>query len=679
MFGYELNEVHGQNVKMLMPSPYTEEHDGYLKRYVSTGEKRIIGVGREVVGLRKNGTTFPMYLSVGEVWVDDKWLFTGIVRDVSAQKQAESRVAAFGRILEHSKNEIYIFDAISLRFIRVNRGARENIGYSMEELRQMTPLDIKPSMESQAFAKLIHPLRTGEDDLVRFDTTHRRKDGSFYPVEVSLQLSDYGGTPAFVAIIVDTTARLDAEERIEGFGRIVDDSLNEVYIFDAETLHFLQVNQGAQMNLGYSMEELLRLTPLDIKPELSREKFEQLISPLQDGSKKVEFQTVHQRKDGTRYHVEVHLQSGVWEHREAYVAIILDISEGLRLSEQLSESNLRYAQMIESSHDMIQSCTTDARFFFVNPAWLRTLKYSADEVSGLRLFDVIHPDHLGHCKEIFKRVMAGESFESVETVFVAKDGTSVAVEGNVAGLYKKGELIATHGFFRDITERKRAEQSLRLAAVGEMLTGIAHESRNALQRIQVATDVLQDEVGESAHVMGPIGGIQAAAEDLQALLEEVRSFSAPIKLDLSESNLAKVWQQSWTNFSSVHKEVELSLCDDTDGVNLDCMIDERRIRQVFCNLFENAVAACEDSLHVEIACSEQKDSVLIRIRDNGCGLSPEVQQSIFEPFFTTKSKGTGLGMPIVKRIIEAHGGKIRVGNECQEGAEFIIELPRQQS
>jgi two-component system sensor kinase FixL len=207
VFQYSAKEIVGRNVSLLMPEPYRSEHDDYLSHYIETGKKKIIGVGRVVEGQRKDGTKFPAELSVSEMRLGARRMFTGIVRDVTERVQAERRVAAFGEILEWSLNEIYLFEPGTLRFLQVNRGARENIGYSDAELRKLTPVDLKPEYTEARFRKLLAPLHSGESDQVVFSTTHRRKDGTCYPVEVHLQLIDFDDARIFVAIIYDATEK----------------------------------------------------------------------------------------------------------------------------------------------------------------------------------------------------------------------------------------------------------------------------------------------------------------------------------------------------------------------------------------------------------------------------------------------------------------------------------------
>ncbi|MFK7818323.1 MAG: PAS domain S-box protein [Planctomycetaceae bacterium] len=211
LFGYRFDEMVGQNVKMLMPSPYREEHDGYLKNYLSTGDRKIIGIGREVVGQRKDGSTFPMYLAVSEAEFDGERFFTGIVHNLADLKRAEDEATRLGRALDESLNEIYMFDAETMQFVHANRGARANLGYSMDEIATLAPTDLYPNYTVEQFEKLIAPLRTGAQDVVQLETVHKRKDGSTYEVEIRLQLSESHGQAAFVAVVLDVTDRNETQ------------------------------------------------------------------------------------------------------------------------------------------------------------------------------------------------------------------------------------------------------------------------------------------------------------------------------------------------------------------------------------------------------------------------------------------------------------------------------------
>ncbi|NOT00942.1 MAG: EAL domain-containing protein [Phycisphaerales bacterium] len=137
-----------------------------------------------------------------------------LVAEMAERRQAEDQALHFSRILDESLNEIYVFDSDSLNFLNVNRGAQRNTGYSMEELRAMTPLDLKPEYSAESFARLVEPLRAGRTETVGFQTVHRRKNGSTYPVEVHLQLVTQGGAQTFVAIILDITERHHAEDQL---------------------------------------------------------------------------------------------------------------------------------------------------------------------------------------------------------------------------------------------------------------------------------------------------------------------------------------------------------------------------------------------------------------------------------------------------------------------------------
>ena len=229
--------------------------------------------------------------------------------------------------------------------------------------------------------------------------------------------------------------------------------------------------------------------------------------------------------------------------------------------------------------------------------------------------------------------------------------------------------------------REQALQNERLAAIGQMMTVLAHESGNALARMQVSLDGLANEVQQRPRAQELIARIQSAQDYLQQLYQEVRNYAAPLKLEHGRWNLSMIWRQAWGNLSTERKGRDADLREDTGALDLRCQVDQFRLEQVFRNIFENSLAACADPVRVQIQCIatelDGQSALQVAVRDNGPGLSVEQKQRIFDPFFTTKTKGTGLGMAIAKRIVEAHGGLISIGLDCGNGAEICIVLPRE--
>lgn len=135
-------------------------------------------------------------------------------------------------------------------------------------------------------------------------------------------------------------------------------------------------------------------------------------------------------------------------------------AERKRAEDMLRETEERYRTLIENAHDMIQSVSQDGHFIFVNEAWLKAMGYTRDELQNITIFDILHPGCVSHCIEAFQRVMSGESFSHVEAVFVTKDGRSIDVRGSVTARFIGGKVVGSQGIFRDITERKLAEEAI---------------------------------------------------------------------------------------------------------------------------------------------------------------------------------------------------------------------------
>jgi len=257
-------------------------------------------------------------------------------KDVSQEQEKEEQLKSLGYIVDNSMNEVYVFDAESLLFNYVNKEAQKNIGYTFDELRTLTPVDIKPNFDKESFQSLLKPLLDGSQESLVFDTIHERKSGDVYNVEIRLQLMDFGGKKNFVVIAYDITDQKEKEDELKSLGDIVDNNMNEIYIFDAEDLHFTYVNKEVQRNTGYTLEEMKQLTPVDIKPDFELQSFQGLVEPLLNGSEEsLVIETIHRRKNGQDYNVEIRLQLMYVKGKRQFVVTAHDISKRIQMEAML--------------------------------------------------------------------------------------------------------------------------------------------------------------------------------------------------------------------------------------------------------------------------------------------------------------------------------------------------------
>jgi two-component system, NtrC family, sensor histidine kinase HydH len=229
--------------------------------------------------------------------------------------------------------------------------------------------------------------------------------------------------------------------------------------------------------------------------------------------------------------------------------------------------------------------------------------------------------------------------------------------------------------------QQRALQAERLAAIGQVYAGLTHESRNALQRSQACLERLAKRVRDQPEALDLIDRVQDAQNHLHQLYEEVRNYAAPLNhLDRQRRDLGELLRQTWENLGPARDGRITRLVENDDRPDLGCAVDAYRIEQIFRNTLENSLSACTDPVEIRVNWNELdlngSPNLQVRIRDNGPGLTAEARQRIFEPFYTTKTRGTGLGMAITKRIVEAHGGYIAVSDHSGPGAEIEIVLPR---
>ncbi|MDA8561479.1 PAS domain S-box protein, partial [Nitrospinae bacterium] len=199
-----------------------------LENMENLNSGKIQGFNMEKRLIRPDGSHVWINMTISPLTGEDKNkpLHLAMIEDITEKKSNEKDITIFGRVLSSSSNEIYMFSSVTLKFIQVNLGACENLGYSMDELSQSTPLDLKPNFNLETFEKLIKPLRDQTEIKVVFETVHKRKDESLYPVNVILQLIHEESPPLFVAIIEDITERKKVESALKQYHNNLEDEIN---------------------------------------------------------------------------------------------------------------------------------------------------------------------------------------------------------------------------------------------------------------------------------------------------------------------------------------------------------------------------------------------------------------------------------------------------------------------
>jgi PAS domain S-box-containing protein len=527
----------------------------------------------------------------------------------------------------------------------------------------------------------------------------------FYPpLHGWFEIRIYPGKGGLSIYFLDITAQKKTELERERLTGVLERSLNEIYIFDTQTLRFEYVNEGGRRNLGYTLEELRQKTPLDIKPEFTEASFRKMVAPLLSGEQeKHVFFTVHRRADGTDYPVEVHLQAVTNAGQTVFIAVILDITE----RKKAEEASSRLAAVVESSDDAIISKTLEGIITSWNEGAKRMYGYSAGEVIGKSVTILIPSNLLNEEPAIIERLKRGERIEHYETMRRRKDGTLLDVALTVSPIKdSSGKIVGASKIARDVTERKRAEKELRRAkdeleerirertaslreTIGELEAfsySISHDMRAPLRAMQGYSLLLAEEHGSQVSPEGKeyIRRISTAAARMDRLIQDVLNYSrvARIELPMEPVNIQRLLEdilQTYPSFQPPATNIQFN-------GNLPVVLgNEAVLTQCISNLLGNAVKFTPPGIPpaIRVWAEEADDPQMIRLcfQDNGVGIDERQHENIFGMFqrVSKNYEGTGIGLAIVKKGVERMGGKVGLKSVLGGGSTFWLELKRANS
>ncbi|MDQ6958274.1 MAG: PAS domain S-box protein [Mariprofundaceae bacterium] len=349
------------------------------------------------------------------------------------------------------------------------------------------------------------------------------------------------------------TKHRQAEEKASALNKILEESMNEIYIFDSETLKFIQINYGARLNLGYEMDELYHLTLLDIKPEFTNVSFEKLVESLRTGKKeKIQFTTVHRRKDGSLYPVEIHLQLSTLESRRVFVAIVLDITERKQSEKVMQDEKNRTRQIIDTARDAFVSMDEDGIITDWNPQTEKLFGWSRKEALGHLMTETIIPETYreAHTKGLKHYLTTDEGpllYQHIEISALHRDGHTFPVELSIVPV-RSGSSISFNAFIRDISARQKAKKALKASLVGTIVAiSKAVEARDPYtaghqQRVaRLARSIAQEMDLDSNRIDGLRMG--ATIHDIGKIHLPAEILSKPTKLTETEFELIKTHTQ----------------------------------------------------------------------------------------------------------------------------------------
>jgi PAS domain S-box-containing protein len=713
IFGYATGEVIGQNVRILMTSEDRSRHDGYIHNYLKTRDAKIIGIGREVTGQRKDGTTFPMRLGIGEMEINGQRKFVGTVHDVSEQRFALSALqeseANLRNLTDLVPVGIYRADPdggityANDRALRVARTQVEGASYLGNAWqRYIYPEDSEPfASEFLAAVKAERPF-TGE---YRFGTPSGRVTWALS--QATPEIDQNGNLIGYVGTLTDITERKLAEQAQAESERILRNitELTPVGIYQSDPDgHLNYVNDRWSEIMGLEGDAALddgwinSMHPEDRDPVI-----EAWQAYVNGDSEKYRIECRIVRPDGSTNWLISQAARDYGENGEllGYVGSMTDITARRRAEAKLEESDTRYRDLYDNAPFAYASVNPDDRSLTdCNEALADLLGYTRDELTGMTVqqFYADTVDGIPKAAVLFEQLKLGESVENAELQMKRKDGETIWVNLSVSQKTDtSGKPIENRAIVVDLTDRKMAEFDLLVAkeqaeaankAKSAFLSSMSHELRTPMNAILGFSQLLEQDA------TGPLN------QNQREFVEEIlRSGHHMLELIGDVLDLAKI-ESGGVNLDlkSQAPRPLIDACLQMVGASADqggitvrsqypadempmIKVDALRFKQALLNLLSNAVKYNCVNGDVILECNSGANGILhITVSDTGPGIPDAMCAKVFEPFDrlgaeSSNITGSGIGLTVTKDLVESMGGAVGFDSIVGEGTTFWIDLP----
>jgi PAS domain S-box-containing protein len=702
-FGYSREELMGMNYKVYTPAEVSKKVFGAYNQVYRTGEPLKWFPMEQI---RKDGTRLVLENSVSPIRNEKGEIigFRGVGRDVTERLRMEEVLRRseekYRTIMDEMQDSYFELD-LAGNCTFANEADCRNLGYHMEELIGMNYRAYTAAEDADKVYQTFNqayltgqPSRAISFKIIQKDGSTRQAELSAFPLQ-----NEKGEIIGFRGVGRDVTERLRMEEALgqsEKRYRTVMDDMEEAYFEEDLAGNFTFFNDETCRQLGYSREELMGMNYRSyVSPERVKEAFEIFNRIYRTGETMKMFDVQEIRKDGTSIFVESSASPLRNEKGEiiGFRGVARDNTERVQMKEALRRSEEKYRTILQDMKEAYYEMDLTGNYTFFNDALCRQLGYSREELMGMSYKVYVPPEKSKEASEIYNRIYrTGEPAEMLDVVQIRKDGKRIFAESSAAPIRnEKDEIIGFRGVIRDVSERKRAEEerkqmeqraqfASRLASVGELASGVAHEINNPLTGVIGYAHLLLARKDLSRDVRRDLEIINEGAQRVAGIVKKLLVFARQTKPEQRYVNINELIRITLDlrTYELAASNIKVSLQFTRDMPMT--IADPGQLQQVFLNLIINAeteMKLTHDKGKLSIKTEKINNILRITFKDTGPGIAKENLETIFDPFFTTREvgQGTGLGLSVCHGIVTEHNGKIWAESELGKGATFIIELP----
>ncbi len=642
-----------------------------------------------------------------------------ISRDITNRKKSEELLKEseekYRSLVTRANDGIAIIKDNNIKFL--NHRAADMLGYTVDEILGTEFIKyIAPEVKD----KLIERYRMridGKNPPEVYESLLMKKNGEIIPVEINAKLIKYGGESADMAIIRDITDRKQMEKELKEaknhFQGMFNVMVDPVVIVDSKG-KFLEITEKVEELTGYKKEELLgknflgtRIVTAKSKRILLKNLFKRMA-----GIKIKPYEIEGLTKDGKKIPFEVNASKIKYKEKTADMVVLRDISERKKAQLELMKSEERFRKFFENEPEYCYMINLDGTILDINSSALVTLGYTKDELVGKPVTTLYSPKSQKKAKELFEKWNKTGKLKNEELTILTKNHEERIVLLSADSMRdSQGKIIHSISVQRDITDRKKVEKDLKethdkldmlnreleekvklrtaqverlLQQKDEFIYQLGHDLKSPLTPLVSILPIIEktEDDPKSKQLLGVLCRNVYYMKNLVVKTLELARLNAPSTIfDIKDINLGQELENSIKDQQLISDGKDFTV-ENKISENLFVKADKLRLGEVFNNLINNAVKYSPYGCTITVDAQDNGDFVTVSIMDSGNGMTAEQIDHIFDEFYKADksrhdSGSSGLGLPICKRIVEKHGGRIwAVSPGPKKGSTFYFTIPK---